>query len=136
MTTIGETAGNVHSVKCLQAPSTECASCLPQDTSEKGRSPHPVDSASGSIARLSHSMGIMEKVSESLETQLLRGDLSASCPRCGYDLWLRVSEVVTQIRVTCSCCHLQIQLVDAHGSTATAGRIIESAVNKAFDGLS
>lgn len=73
--------------------------------------------------------------SESLETQMLRGDLEIDCPRCGYNLWVRISEVVAQVRVLCPCCHIGITLVDSRGSFATAGRTIQSALNKMFQQL-
>ncbi|MFJ6054641.1 hypothetical protein [Streptomyces sp. NPDC092307] len=74
-------------------------------------------------------------MAESLATQMLRSDLEADCPFCGYLVWIRYSEVVAQTAVTCPCCHARIWLVDETGSARNAGAVIERQIAQALKGM-
>ena len=67
-------------------------------------------------------------MSESIEVQILRSTLTVACPSCGYDVWIRYSEIVAQVVVRCPCCRVRINLVDDHGSAAVVGREIKRAI--------
>jgi DNA-directed RNA polymerase subunit RPC12/RpoP len=71
-------------------------------------------------------------MAESVEGQILRSTLTIACPRCGYDVWVRYSEIVTQVAVRCPCCRVRIRLVDDAGSVATAGRQVDQAIEDMF----
>lgn len=65
---------------------------------------------------------------ESIEFQILRSTLTVACPSCGYEVWLRYSEIVAQVMVRCPCCRVRIKLLDEYGSAAVAGREIEQEI--------
>jgi phage FluMu protein Com len=71
-------------------------------------------------------------MSESIEGQILRSTQTIACRSCGYDVWIRYSEIVTQVVVRCPCCRVRINLIDDRGSAATAGRQIEQAIEDMF----
>ncbi|MGW6861769.1 hypothetical protein [Streptomyces xanthophaeus] len=74
-------------------------------------------------------------MAESLTTQMLRSDLEADCPFCGYLIWVRYSEVVAQTAVPCPCCYAQIWLLDESGSVQNAGAVIEHQIDQALRGM-
>lgn len=76
-------------------------------------------------ATLSVPINTIEAMND-LTTQLLHADAEVDCPRCGFPVWLRLSEVIVQGTVLCRCCRLMIRLVDDRGNVATAGDSIQS----------
>jgi hypothetical protein len=71
---------------------------------------------------------------ESFETQILHSSQEASCPRCGYPNWVRMSEIVVGTTILCPCCRVRIRLVNDRGSATTAARQIEATIREALKG--
>lgn len=71
----------------------------------------------------------------SLTDQLLRGDQDVPCPECGFEVWVRISEVVAECAVVCPVCRTRLWLRDGRGEMANLGAMIESEMEKALRGL-
>jgi hypothetical protein len=70
---------------------------------------------------------------DSLTTQLLHGDLDdVPCPRCGFAMWVRLSEVVAECAVLCPVCRTRIWLRDDRGQMHNLGSTIEHALKDVF----
>ncbi|MGI8702358.1 MAG: hypothetical protein ACR2JU_14370 [Nocardioidaceae bacterium] len=67
-----------------------------------------------------------------ISTQLLHGDLEVDCPSCTYPVWVRYSEIVTQLSVLCPCCRTTIRLLDDRGTVVTAGDVVEQSIENAL----
>jgi hypothetical protein len=72
---------------------------------------------------------------DSLTTQLLHGDHDVPCPRCGFEIWVRASEIVVECAVLCPVCRTRIWLRDDRGQMHNIGSMIESSVDRALKGL-
>ncbi|MDG4795394.1 hypothetical protein [Micromonospora sp. WMMD1082] len=71
----------------------------------------------------------------SLASQILHGDHEIDCPECGYQVWIRLSEVIAQCTVTCPCCRLQLRLLDVGGKMQTLGDTLDRQINRAVKGI-
>lgn len=72
---------------------------------------------------------------QSLSTQILSSEREVPCPRCHYPIWVRHSEIVTQVGATCPCCRVLVLLHDATGSAKNAGMVMEQQIRDALKGL-
>lgn len=72
---------------------------------------------------------------DSLTTQLLHSDHDVPCPRCGFEMWIRISEIVAECAVLCPVCRTRIWLRDGRGQMHNLGSVIESAIEQAMKGF-
>jgi hypothetical protein len=71
----------------------------------------------------------------SLTDQLLHSDQEIPCPVCGFEVWIRVSEIVAECAVLCPVCRTRLWLRDDRGGMSNLGEAIESEVEHALKGL-
>jgi hypothetical protein len=72
---------------------------------------------------------------QSLTTQFLGSEHEIPCLRCRYPIWVRYSEIVTQVGITCPCCRALVPLRDDTGSVHNAGAAVEQRIRDALKGL-
>ncbi|MGW6934659.1 hypothetical protein ACWGE0_31680 [Lentzea sp. NPDC054927] len=67
--------------------------------------------------------------------QLLHGDQDIPCPECGFEVWIRLSEVVAECAVLCPLCRTRLWLRDSRGQMSNLGAEVESQLDQVLKEL-